>query len=169
MVWVGVGMGGSEWGKYDYVICWRSLKVMIVLLVRRECGVPAPGMFCGVAGWPVTCGPPLIIPWHTMAWLAGETQSFWLSSDPGKHSSLLGFCNEIRQICKLSINLLREAFKRKNLEYIGLLPILGGSTLWPIYFRFFPEEKTFRVPPIGKRPIYCQAKQSPSSSSAGWL
>ena len=37
-------------------------------------------------------------------------------------------------------SLLREAFKRKNRKYIGLLPILGGgSTPRPIYFRFFPK------------------------------
>ena len=39
---------------------------------------------------------------------------------------------------------IREAFKRKKRKYIGLLPILGGgSTPRPIYFRFFPKEKTF--------------------------
>ena len=36
---------------------------------------------------------------------------------------------------------IREAFKRKNRKYIGLLPILGGGTPRPIYFRFFPKGK----------------------------
>ena len=39
---------------------------------------------------------------------------------------------------------IREAFKRKNRKYIGLLPILGGGVPPNQYiFGFFPEEKTF--------------------------
>ena len=40
---------------------------------------------------------------------------------------------------------IREAFKRKNRKYIGLLPIPGGGGVPPdqCISGFFPEEKTF--------------------------